>query len=187
MADNAFDDLLDTAEEIESEETYGERLAYIAGDCSLTDGIDDLDDWDRTVVIHRAFADVDAALSAKLLIGIADLENLSVPPWAGSVGAARNALVAHEQAWVDLLEDEMLLASRISNEGTLEDRQVMIQDLADLRELASPSIAATWETAERRFIDSANSDRDEQRVALLFAGTEADCSNYEQALERWGP
>jgi hypothetical protein len=107
-------------------------LAYIAGDCSLTDGIDDLDDWDRTIVIHRAFAEVDAALSAKLLIGIADLENLSVPPWAVSVGAARNALIAHEQAWVVLLEDEMLLASRISNEGTLEDRQEMIQDLADL-------------------------------------------------------
>lgn len=81
----------------------------------------------------------------------------------------------------------MRLASRISNEGSLDDRQGLLQDLADLRELASPSIAATWETAQRRFTNSANSERDEQRIDNLFAGIEPDCSAYEQALERWEP
>lgn len=124
---------------LESEETYGERFAYLSGDCDLGEGLDELDDWDRTMVAHRAYSDIDSALVARLLVGIADLDNLSVPFWAGKVAVARDSLIAHEQAWVDLLEDEMRLASQMSNEGSLDDRQELIQDLADLRELASPS------------------------------------------------
>lgn len=109
------------------------------------------------------------------------------PPWAGSVDAARNALIAHEQVWVELLDDETRLASRISNEGSLEDREEMLQELADLSGLASPSIDATWETAKRRFGDTSNSEENEQLIADLFSSSEPDCSAYEQALDRWEP
>ena len=86
-------------------------------------------------------------MAEKLLVGIAELDSLSMPPWAGSVAEARSALVAHQQTWIALLEDERRLASRISNETSLDRRQELVRDLVDVDELASPSIGAT---AQRR-------------------------------------
>lgn len=81
----------------------------------------------------------------------------------------------------------MRLASRVSNQRSLEDRQDMIRDLGDLSDLASPSIAATWEIASRKFEDVANSNEEMRTVEDIFSDSELDCSTYQPALDRWQP